>query len=288
MLQAFQRYRPYLFAIAYRMLGAVSEAEDIVQDTFLKIRGISEAEIQQPKSYLSQVVSRLCIDRIALREKERLAYEGPWLPEAFEMPDTEYNSQSPSRERLSMAFLLMLETLNPPERTVYLLRTAFDHEYEEIALVVDKSPAACRQIFRRAKQKIQATEKTTSQVQTRSLLLRFVELSEAGRYDELQQLFAEDTILIADSGGKVRGAARHRIQGRTDVLRFMQGAATKFRPENTRFELRNLNYGPAIVALAGNKVLLAIAIEHSVNQIHTVYVQANPDKLASLRPHYRQ
>lgn len=282
MLQAFQQYRPYLFAIAYRMLGAVSEAEDIVQDAFLKIRGVSEAEVKQPKSYLSQVVSRLCIDRITLREKERLAYEGPWLPEAFEMPDTESNSQLPYRERLSMAFLLMLETLSPHERIVYLLRTAFEHSYEEIALVLEKSPPACRQIFRRAKQKIQAREKPINQEQTRSLLHRFVELSEAGRYDELQQLFAEDTILIADSGGKVRGAARHRIQGRADVFRFMQGAAAKFRPTDTHFELRNLNYGPAIVAIAGNKVLLVIAIEHSVNQINQVYIQANPDKLNRL------
>lgn len=275
--EEFHRYRAYLFAIAYRMLGSVEEAEDVLQDTYLKLHALPTKSIKNPKGYLSQVITRLCIDKLKILEQQRQLYEGPWLPELF----TTDAVPSTKSQQLSTAFLLMLEKLSPAERAVYLLRNAFDHCYEDIALILDKSPENCRQIFRRAKLKMQTGEGAprSNAKQLEKLLKKFIELSESGRYTELQRLFTKDASLIADSGGKVKGAARQQIMGREQVFKFILGVSQKIRPEGTQYELRYLNYEPAIVGLVNDTVFLVITIQEKNNQVSRVFVHANPEKL---------
>lgn len=275
-----QTYRSYLFAIAYRMLGSVEEAEDVLQDAFIKLHTLDVKAIKNIKSYLAQVITRLCIDKLKLLEKQRQLYEGPWLPELF---NTETANLTASQQ-LSTAFLLMLEKLNPQERAVFLLRNAFEHHYEDIALILNKSPENCRQIFRRAKLKMQTPTKsaTPDTKKVEQLLQQFIQLSEAGRYTELQQLFTKDVTLIADSGGKVRGAARQKIKGVGNIMKFILGVSQKFRPQGAHYELRYLNYEPAIVGVVESQVFLVLTIQEKAEQIDQVFVHANPDKLKNI------
>lgn len=276
----FQSYRAYLFTIAYRMLGSVEEAEDVLQDAYIKLHHLDLKNIKNPKAYLGQVVTRLCIDKLKVLEKQRSLYEGPWLPELFSTG----SSTTDKTQLLSTAFLLMLEKLNPLERAVFLLRNAFEHHYEDIALILNKSPENCRQIFRRAKIKMQtSSELPTSNKQiAEDLLNQFIQLSEAGHYSELQRLFTNDVTLIADSGGKVRGAARQKITGPESILKFIQGVSQKIRPAGAYYELRHLNYEPAIVGFVRGQVFLVITIQEKAEQISQIFVHANPDKLKNI------
>lgn len=276
MSDQFQAFRPYLFSIAYRMLGSVEEAEDVLQDAFLKWHASKKANIQNLKSYLSTIVTRLCIDRLKALEKQRHLYQGPWLPELF---STQVTKPEPP-QLLSTAFLILLEKLNPQERAVFLLRSAFEHQYEDIALILNKSPENCRQIFRRAKAKMTCTTHPTTNIQkVEGLLQQFIQLSESGRYTELQQLFSKEISLVADSGGKVKGAARQILSGPENIIKFILGVSRKIRPEGTIYELRYLNYEPAIVGMVNGKAFIVITVQEQEGQISRIFVHANPDKL---------
>ena len=208
----FETYRPQLFAIAYRMVGSAMEAEDLVQESYLRYRSVQTEEIRSPKAFLTTIVTRLCLNHLQSARVQREQYVGPWLPEP--MLDGAEQTLSPTDqmaryESISLAFLTLLETLTPVERGVFLLREVFDYDYPDIAAIVEKSEPACRQLFRRAKEHLAQRRPRfrTTPARQRQLLDQFMHAVSAGEFDGLTKLLAEDVTMWADGGGKVRGAA---------------------------------------------------------------------------------
>ena len=211
----FERHRSLLFSIAYRMLGSVTDAEDIVQETYLRWQEMPDTVVRSLKSYLSAVVTRLSIDRLRSARAHREEYVGPWLPEPLVLNRVEEGADLIQLdESLSMAFLVLLESLNPVERAVFLLREVFDYEYEEISRIVGKSEANCRQITRRARQSVAARRPRfeSSPEQEERLTQRFVDTCMSGDMEGLLELLSEDVTLWSDGGGKV-AAASYPIHG---------------------------------------------------------------------------
>src|SRR5215217_558512 len=221
----FERHRSLLFSIAYRMLGSVTDAEDIVQEAYLRWREMPDTEVRSPKSYLSAVVTRLSIDRLRSARAQREEYVGPWLPEPLVSNRAEEGADLIQLdESLSMAFLVLLESLNPVERAVFLLREVFDYEYEEISRIVGKSEANCRQIARRARQSVAAHRPRfeSSPEQEERLTQRFVETCMNGDMEGLVEILSADVTLWSDGGGRV-AAAPYPIHGPERVARFLLG-----------------------------------------------------------------
>ena len=285
--ETFETYRSYLFSIAYRMLGSVMDAEDMVQETYLRYQSASPANILSLKAYLTTILTRLCIDQLQLAYRQRETYLGPWLPEPIitagsEAPQAEEDAVM--RESLSVAFLVMLERLQPVERAVFLLREVFDYDYPDIADFVGRKPAACRQIFSRAKKRLaeRRRQAAPSPDANRRLLQAYLEAVRAGDSTRLMNVLAEDITLVADGGGKVAGAALQPVIGRTEVAQFSIGASRRFLPPTYEVELSEINHQPAIIARAGGRALVVMTIEIEDDRVRTVRFMANPDKLGHL------
>src|SRR5262245_21292535 len=205
---ALESLRPLMFSIAYRMLGSVAEAEDIVQEALLRVHRAEArgAAIDSPKAYVTAITTRLSIDHLRSARARRESYVGPWLPEPVvderEPPVTRHVEMA---ESLSMAFMVMLETLTPIERAVFLLREVFDYDYDEIASVVEKAEANCRKIFMRAKQHLEAGKPRfeASREKREALAREFFAACEDGRLDDLVRMLASDAVFYGDGGGKV-------------------------------------------------------------------------------------
>ncbi len=245
--------RPRLFSIAYRMLGSVMEAEDAVQEAYLRWRRASGGEVRSEKAYLSAVVTRLCIDRLRSARARREEYVGPWLPEP--LPDERAPDVAETvalEDSLSMAFLVLLESLTPVERAVFLLREVFGYEYAEIAGIVGKSEANCRQISRRARASVAARRPRfeRSPEQGERLMREFLEACAAGDMGGLLAVLADDVTLWSDGGGKTR-AARNPIHGAANVARFLFGTLQK---APTGFAVRpaRINGSPGLVGYFGD------------------------------------
>jgi RNA polymerase sigma-70 factor (ECF subfamily) len=274
----FTEHRPLLFSIAYRMLGSVMDAEDMVQETYLRWQQAPRDDVQSPKSYLSTVVTRLCIDQLRSAKTQREQYIGPWLPEplvADETPD-EHLALADS---LSMAFLVLLERLAPVERAVFLLREVFDYPYPEIARIVDKSEANCRQMTRRAKRHVSEHRQRfqSSPEQIEKIAQRFLQAAQGGDVESLIELLAEDVTLWSDGGGKV-SAALNPIYGADKVARFFAGIATKMPPA---FSLRlgRVNSEPGIIMYIGKMAYGVISAELSGEKVAAIRIVINPDKM---------
>lgn len=286
-VESFETYRSYLFSIAYRMLGGVMDAEDMVQETYLRYQAVSHETIISLKAYLTTILTRLCIDQLHLAYKQRETYLGPWLPE----PIITANTNTPNveegtamRESLSLAFLIMLEQLQPMERAVFLLREVFDYDYVDIATFVGRKEAACRQLFSRAKKHLadRQSHYSASPETHRRLLASFLQVVQAGDTTALMDLLAEDVTLWADGGGKVPGAAIHPVIGRAAVAQFSVGANKRFLPPVYRVELSEVNHQPAVIIRARDRALLVLTIEVEAGRVKTLRFMANPDKLAHL------
>ena len=283
-IEVFERNRPLLFSISYRMLGSVMEAEDVVQEAFLRWRQVPEDEVRSPSSYLSTVVTRLCIDRLRSARARREKYVGPWLPEPL-LEEQEITGTADLEDSLSMAFLVLLESLTPVERAVFLLREVFDYEYAEIASLVGKSEANCRQISRRARQSVAARRPRfeSSPEQEERLMGSFLRASLSGDVEAMLALLAEDVTLYSDGGGKAQAALKP-IYGADRVARFLSGVVRKAPPG---FAVRQtlVNGRPGLVGYFGDgSPQSVVTLEVGEGSIMAIRLVVNPEKLGSVPP----
>ena len=284
-MDQFELYRPLMFSIAYRMLGSVTEAEDTLQNAYVRYRQMPADSIASPKAFLSTVVTRLCLNQLQTARVQRESYLGPWLPEPLLTEDDPGSptSQAEMLESISMAFLVLLERLTPVERAVFLLREVFDYPYAEIAAIVDKEEATCRQILSRAKKFIAAEHPrfTPSTPQHRQLLRQFMDAVEEGDLDGLTQLLASDVTMWADGGGKVRGAATRPLHGPQAVARFTI-ASLRYIQENFTMEITEANRESAILLRVDGHPFVVVSVTIAQQQIVEIRVIGNPEKLRHL------
>jgi len=286
----FETYRPLMFSIAYRMLGSAMEAEDILQEAYLRYQTVAPESIRSPRAFLSTVVTRLCLNQLDSARAKRETYIGPWLPEpmltegeteqALHTPPVSPAQQAELHESLSLAFLALLEQLTPAERAVFLLREVFDYDYGEIAEILEKDEAACRQLFSRAKKHIAENRPRlkASPERHRQLLSQFIQAASTGEMEGLMNLLADDVTMWADGGGKARGAAIQPLHGRKAVTQFI-AASTRFLDDTTHSKIEVVNGQPAMVIRSNERAVVVIAIEIDNDHVSEIRVIGNPDKL---------
>ena len=286
MEESFESHRPYLFAIAYRMLGSAMDAEDMVQETYLRYQSTPPETIRSLKAFLTTILTRLCMDQLQLARRKRELYVGPWLPEPILTTETSESANPEKRvetqESISLAFLVLLEQLQPFERAVFLLREVFEYDFAEIATMLDKSEAACRRSFSRAKLHLRAHRPrfpASPQIH-RQLLSGYFQAVETGEMAPLMNLLSENVTLWADGGGKVKGAATRPLTGREAVARFSVGARQRFvPPAGAHMEMAVVNGEPALVIRVGAQAVFVLSIEVEAEHIQTIRIIANPEKL---------
>jgi RNA polymerase sigma-70 factor (ECF subfamily) len=266
--------RPRMMSVAYRMLGSVADAEDAVQDAFLRLHAADE--VTSPEGFLVKTTTRRCIDQLRAN-RHRKKYVGPWVPEPV---DTKNGTQDAMlAESLSQAFLLMLERLSPNERAAFLLRNVFDYEYAEIAEALGKSEVYVRQIVSRAKSRLMRERPRFRPAPREAdcLAEQFVAACRAGDVKRVEQLFTDDVEVYSDGGGKV-SAARVVIRGRSRAARFLAGVFAKKR-RNCEMRVTTVNGKPGVVFISGGTVVhvASLRIEDGVR---AVYMTINPDKLS--------
>ena len=287
MVESFETYRSYLFSIAYRMLGSAMDAEDMVQETYLRYSTPPPETIHSLKAFLTTIITRLCMDQLHLARRKRELYVGPWLPEPI-LTATTPEAGDPERrvdmeESISLAFLMLLEHLQPFERAVFLLREVFEYNFAEIATMLGKTEAACRRSFSRAKIHLaEHRPRFPASPQTHQQLLSgFVQAVEDGEMTTLKNLLAEEVTLWADAGGKIKQAALRPLIGRDAVARFSMGTR-RFLPEGSRAEIAEVNGEPAMVVRTDSEALFVLSIEVEAGQILAIRIIANPEKLAHI------
>src|SRR5947209_1134809 len=267
------------------MLGSAMDAEDLVQETYLRSQATPPETIRSLKEFLTTMLTRLCMDQLQLARRKREVYVGPWLPEPI-LTTTTRAAEDPAErvereESISLAFLVLLEQLQPFERAVFLLHEVFEYEFPEIATMLDKSEAACRRSFSRAKlhlAKHRPRFPASPQIH-RQLLTSYFQAVQTGEMNTLTDLLAEEVTLWADAGGKLKQAALRPIVGRDAVARFSLGTK-RFWPENARVELGEVNGQAALIIRAGGQVFSVLTIDVEEGRIQAIRIIANPEKLA--------
>ncbi|MGP8297013.1 RNA polymerase sigma-70 factor [Streptomyces inhibens] len=281
----FEEHRPVLFGVAYRMLGRVADAEDVVQDAWLRWSGADRADVREPRAFLVRVTTRLAIDRLRQVQSRRESYVGPWLPEPLA---TDFGSAPDTAERavftesVTLAVLVVMESLSPLERAVFVLREAFGYPYAEIAAALDRSEAAVRQLAGRARRHVEEGRPRfeVDPGRQRDLTERFMAAAAGDDLEGLLSLLAADARLVGDSGGKAKAPLRI-IESADKVARFLFGVA-KSVPAGLEFSLVELNGGIALLAHDGGVPDSVIQLGVADGKIQTVYIVRNPEKLGSL------
>jgi RNA polymerase sigma-70 factor, ECF subfamily len=281
-IAAFEAHRSRLFGLAYRMLSSRADAEDVVQETYVRWHQTHQPGIENPEAWLVTTTTRLAIDRLRRLNTERDAYIGPWLPEPIvttTTPPPDHRLDLASD--LSIAFLTLLERLAPDERAAFLLHDIFDVGYDQIASILDKSEAACRQIVHRARDRVRGDRKRfdASEQEKTALLQTFVAAVEARDEQALLALFAPDATWTADGGGKT-AASPIPIVGNERIARFAITLRDKFWTENRRFELTTVNNEAALSIRDGERLIATMSIASDGQHIFAVYAVVNPDKLS--------
>jgi RNA polymerase sigma-70 factor (ECF subfamily) len=285
-LAVFDQYRGLLFSIAYRMLGTVSDAEDMIQETFLRWHTSREEEVESPRAYLVTIVSRLCINHLQSARIQREEYAGVWLPEPI-VTDPRDDPFHLIRvdESLSMAFLVLLERLNPMERAVFLLKEVFEYDHHEISSIVGQTEVYCRQILKRAKQHVsssrprfQAAEPVRSK-----LLASFLKATETGEMSGLLSLLTEDVVLRSDGGGKAV-AVPNAVYGAGRVSTGILGGLARLVPRSLVRRLAQINGEPGLINYLDGRPHSVLTIDTKDGRISAIYIVTNPDKLNHLPP----
>ncbi|MFI9823445.1 RNA polymerase sigma-70 factor [Streptomyces sp. NPDC052013] len=284
--EVFEEHRPVLLGVAYRMLGRVADAEDVVQEAWLRWSGGDRSEVREPRGYLVRVTTRLAIDRLRQIKARGETYVGPWLPEPYvtdfgdRVPDTA--ERAVLADSVSLAVLVVMESLSPLERAVFVLREAFGYPYADIAAWLDRGEPAVRQLAGRARKHVEERRPRyeVDPAQRRDLTERFLAAAAGGDLEGLLELLAPDVRLVGDSGGKARAPLR-ALQSADKVGRFLIGAARKgVRDFSAQFV--EINGGPALLALSGGKPDAVFQLDVADGRIQAVYIIRNPDKLRSL------
>ncbi|MFF5480459.1 RNA polymerase sigma-70 factor [Streptomyces sp. NPDC012935] len=282
----FEEHRPVLLGVAYRMLGRVADAEDVVQETWLRWSCAGRSEVREPRAYLVRITTRLAIDRLRQVKARGETYVGPWLPEPYvtdfgdAVPDTA--ERAVLADSVSLAVLVVLESLSPLERAVFVLREAFGYPYAEIAAMLDRGEAAVRQLAGRARKHVDERRPRyeVDPAQRRDLTERFLAAAAGGDLEGLMSLLAPDVRLIGDSGGKAKAPVRV-LETADKVGRFLVGATRNAVPDVT-FRFLEINGGPAVLVRSGDKPDSVFQLDVLDGQIQSVYIIRNPDKLTSL------
>lgn len=284
----YHEYKTLLVSIAYRMLGSMSEAEDAVQDVFVAVSKLGGIDISHPKAYLVKMITNRTLNLMKSAPRKREHYPGQWLPE----PIIEFSSEDEPqeyvlrRERLGYALLVLLQTCTPPERAVFVLRESLGHDYADIALMLDKSEAACRKIYSRAAVKIGQRPHTENEVALEASIDRFVksfaQAIDTGKFETFIHLLTEDAVMLSDGGGIVRAALRP-IEGRNRIVAFFTGIAGK---GSLTGQLRRvwISEQRGLLLLRENRPPIAFALEpdDDFSAIRAVYLISNPEKLTRI------
>ncbi len=287
-IEIFEKYRPDLMGLAYRMTGSVTDAEDMVQDSWLRWQKIDSTEIENPKAYLHKIITRLCLDRAKAAHTRRETYIGPWLPEPIQDLNMVANDITPDKtvelaDELSFALLLVLERLSPLERAAFILHDVFDYSFAEVSETLKRSPEACRKLASRARSNING-KRTAPKVDNtifQNFVQKFQTTIQTGDVSEMADILAEDAILYSDGGGK-KLAALNPIFGRDKILRFTIGIAKKSgKPQ--AIEVTQINGSPALKMVEEDGTVVTLGIDcndHGI--VQTIYIQRNPDKLQAV------
>ncbi|MGI5472562.1 RNA polymerase sigma-70 factor [Streptomyces sp. CA-132043] len=282
----FEEHRPFLQGVAYRMLGRVADAEDVVQEAWLRWSAADHDAVRAPRAFLVRVTTRLAIDRLRQAQARHETYVGPWLPEPVA---TDFGGVVPDgadravfTESVTLAVLVVMESLSPLERAVFVLREAFGYPYPEIAAVLERGEAAVRQLAGRARRHVEERKPRfeVNPERQRDLTERFLAAAAGDDLQGLIGLLAEDVRLVGDSGGKAKAPLRV-IETSDKVGRFMVSVAKK-QPADLRFDLAALNGGFALVGRVGDRVDTVFQLDVVDGRIQTIYIVRNPDKLAAL------
>ncbi|MFJ5560573.1 RNA polymerase sigma-70 factor [Streptomyces sp. NPDC093250] len=284
----FEEHRPVLQGVAYRMLGRVADAEDVVQEAWLRWSGGDRSAVREPRGYLVRVTTRLAIDRLRQIKARGETYVGPWLPEPYV---TDFGDTAPDTaeravlaDSVSLAVLVVMESLSPLERAVFVLREAFGYPYADIAAMLDRGEPAVRRLAGRARKHIKERRPRydVDPARRRDLTDRFLAAAAGGDLAQLMELLAPDVRLVGDSGGKSRAPLRV-LESADHVGRFLIGVAGKgIQDPAVRF--LELNGGPAVLVLSGGRPDTVLQLDIAEGRVQTVYVVRNPDKLRALVP----
>jgi RNA polymerase sigma factor (sigma-70 family) len=284
-VRLFDRHRPVLVGIAYRIVGSVFEAEDAVQDAWLRWCVTDRAEVADPRAYLVTVTTRLAIDRLRRARVRRETYVGAWLPEPVATGPDDLADHAAFVEHVELALLVVLETLSPVQRAVFVLREAFGLRYREIAEVVGRDEATVRQIARRARADVAARRPRyeTDPARRRDIVRRFRHACASGDVHAVAALLAADARLTSDSGGRAK-APRRQLVGADKIARFLTAVTPLVQPphRDLRVEVREVNGAPAIVFTEDAAPVLLISLVSADGLIRHIYLLANPEKLAAM------
>ena len=295
--EVFERERPRLTGLAYRLLGSLTDAEDVIQDAWLRWQRVDRSTIERPEAWLTTVVSRLGLDRLRVRQRERDRYVGPWLPEPLVRLDEPVDQREPTlaqpggdperhaelADSLTTAFLLLLEELSPTERLTILLADVFDESFASVAVVLGKSESAVRQQAVRARRKLRdaaPAARPPSDPEQLRVAEAFLAATALGDVDTVISLLAPDVVLLSD-GGPDHHAARRPVVGPHRVSRLMLNLASRL-PANAVIDVRWVNGSPGIVVRVGGAPVFVVAVEVGDGLVHGVKVVVNPDKLTAI------
>jgi RNA polymerase sigma-70 factor (ECF subfamily) len=289
--EVFEANRELLFAVAYRMLGTVADAEDAVQDAWLRWSAAPRADVAQPRAYLARVVAHTALNRLRSARARREAYIGPWLPEPLlTEPGPDGADRAELAESVSLAMLVVLESLTPEERAVFVLHEVFGFPHAEIATALGRSDAAVRQLMHRAREHVQARRPRfeVDRDQQREVTQRFLDAAAGGDIDQLMTVLAPDVTLVTDGGGKAKAALRP-ITGAGKVARFLAAIGNRpyrgIDPSQMTIEPAEINGGPGTLITAGGIPIAAVTTVIDGGRVTAIHLVANPDKLRAISTH---